>query len=74
VLIEVACVFERQGAVLRAFGDSSDAVKCFAQAFTSGRIFAGRSRVTVSQYPDGAQAWLEEAGFLREALDYVLYR
>ena len=70
---EAVCVFERQGAVLRAFGEAADAVKCFAQAFTSGRIFAGRSRITVSQYPDEAREWLSEAGFLREALDYVLY-
>ena len=70
----VACVFERQGAVLRAFEDAAEAVKCFAQAFRAGRIYAGRTRVTVQQFPPGAERWLEEAGFLREALDWVLYR
>jgi len=70
----VACVFERQGAVLRAFEDGAEAVKCFAHAFRAGRIFPGRSRVTVREIPAGAEKWLEEAGFLREALDWVLYR
>jgi ATP-dependent Lhr-like helicase len=70
----VACVFERQAAVLRAFEDGAGAVKCFAQAFRAGRIFPGRSRVTVREIPPGAENWLEEAGFLREALDWVLYR
>ena len=70
----VECVFERQGAVLRAFGEAGEAVKCFAQAFLAGRIFEGRSRVTVSQLPSGAEEWLEGAGFVRSALDWVLYR
>ncbi|MGI6238890.1 MAG: DEAD/DEAH box helicase [Christensenellales bacterium] len=70
---EVACVFERQGAVLRVFGDEGEAIRCFAKAFLSGGIFTGRSRITVSQYDPAAAEWLADAGFVREALDYVLY-
>ncbi len=71
---QAACVFERQGAVLRVFEDGAEAVKCFGKAFRAGRIFPGRSRVTVREIPPGAEEWLAEAGFLREALDWVLYR
>lgn len=71
---EVVCVFERQGAVLRAFEEAAEAVRCFVRTFQAGRIFAHRARVTVREYPAGAEAWLEGAGFIREALDWVLYR
>jgi ATP-dependent Lhr-like helicase len=71
---ETACVFERQGTVLRAFEDGAGAVQCFAKAFRAGRVFSGRSRVTVREVPPGAEEWLAEAGFLREVLDWVLYR
>lgn len=70
----VVCVFERQGAQLRAFEDGADAVRCFAQAFRAGQIYLNRTRVTVREYPPDAAAWLEGAGFFREALDWVLYR
>lgn len=70
----VACVFERQGAHLRSFEEGEAAVRCFAEAFQAGRIFPGRSRITVQQFPPGAEDWLKSAGFMREALDWVLYR
>ena len=48
-------------------------MKCFADAFRARRVFPGRSRVCVKTYPDFAAEMLESAGFMREALDYVLY-
>ena len=67
------CVFERNGAVLKLFEQDADAVKCFADAFRSRRIFSTRSRVVVKDYPREAAPMLEKAGFMREMLDYVLY-
>ena len=67
------CVFEKSGAALRMFEPDPYAVKCFADAFRARRVFPGRSRVCVKTYPDFAAEMLESAGFMREALDYVLY-
>lgn len=67
------CVFEKSGAALRMFEADPAAVKCFADAFRARRVFLGRSRVCVKAYPDYAAEMLEQAGFMREALDYVLY-
>ena len=67
------CVFEKSGAALRMFEPDTYAVKCFADAFRARRVFPGRSRVCVKTYPDCAAEMLESAGFMREALDYVLY-
>ena len=68
------CVFERQGAVLRLFEDDPQAVECFARAFTGRRVFWGKTRVCVKEFPPAAPALLQQAGFRREALDYVLYQ
>lgn len=46
----------------------------FAEDFRRGRIFAGKKRIVVKEYPDGAGAALAAAGFDREMQDYVLYR
>ena len=68
------CVFERQGAVLRLFEDDPQAVECFARAFTGRRVFWGKTRVCVKEFSPAAPALLQQAGFRREALDYVLYQ
>lgn len=69
----VACIVERYGETLRMFEDSWEALACFANAFRSGRIFAGRKRVCVTAYPQSAGPIMRKAGFTPEALDYVLY-
>lgn len=67
-----AAVFERSGEQLRIFEHAEEAVTAFAQAFRSGRIFPGKRSITLKTYPPEAAAALSAAGFLREALDYVL--
>ena len=69
-----AAVFERSGEQIRIFDYAEDAVAAFAQAFRAGRIFPGKRSVTVKKYPPEAAEALEKAGFMREALDYVLER
>ena len=69
----VACIFERQGAAVRIFEEGHEALAAFARAYRSGRIFTGKKKVCVTQYPKDAAKDLEKAGFTREMLDYVLY-
>lgn len=88
-------VFERQGKVLRCFGeeerrgelsddrgkngeprgyDLSEILSLFGEEFRSGRIFPGKKRISVKEYPSQAAEALTAGGFLREIQDYVLYR
>jgi len=77
-------VFERQGKVLRLLGteerrrgespDGVPALALFAEEFRSGRIFPGKKRVSVKEYPEQAAEALAAGGFSREIQDYVLYR
>jgi len=69
-------VFEKNGQVLRSFDDSfaRDAIFAFAAAFQQGRVFYGRSRIVVKQYPKEAEQAMLGAGFLRQMLDYELFR
>jgi len=67
------CVFERNGGTLKLFEQDEAAVKCFADAFRSRRIFPTRSRVVVKDYPPEAAPIMQNAGFMREMLDYVIY-
>lgn len=69
-------VFERQGKTLRCFGEEGqqEALKAFAEEFRSGRIFPGKKRISVKEYPDRAASALSAGGFIREMQDYVLYR
>ena len=46
----------------------------FAEEYKAGRIYAGRKRIVVSDYPKEAAEALTESGFMREMQDYVLYR
>ncbi len=54
--------------------DLSGMLGLFAEAFHRGRIFPGKKRVSVKEYPARAASALETGGFLREIQDYVLYR
>lgn len=46
----------------------------FAQEYRGGRIFPGKKRVSVKEYPAQAADALAAGGFLHEVQDYVLYR
>ncbi len=69
-------LFERQGRVLRVFDASclTEALQLFTEEYRQGRIFTGRKRIVVKEYPAEASKTLAESGFIREALDYTLYR
>ena len=69
-------LFEKQGKTLRVFDteELKEAMGLFAEEFKRGRIFSGRKRIVVKEYPAEAVPALEESGFLREMQDYVLYR
>ena len=69
-------LFERQGRVLRVFDASclTEALQLFTEEYRQGRIFTGRKRIVVKEYPAEASKALAESGFIREALDYTLYR
>ena len=69
-------VLERQGKVLRVLKDtdSSAVLKEFVRAFREKAVFPDKKRLLVKEYPEEAGAFLKEAGFSREMMDYVLYR
>lgn len=68
----VALILERQGSVLRAPEGSAEACRALADAFRAGRIYPNLRFLCIKSYPKEAGQWLEEAGFIREMLDYVL--
>lgn len=69
-------LFERQGRVLRVFAGErlGEVIRLFAEEFRRGRIYAGRKRIVVKEYPAEAAEALSGSGFIREMQDYVLYR
>lgn len=71
-----AVLFERQGKTLRVFEKESlnEALRLFAEDFQKGRIYAGKKRIAVTDYPKEAAEILSESGFRHEMQDYVLYR
>ncbi|MDE7225140.1 MAG: DEAD/DEAH box helicase, partial [Acetatifactor sp.] len=81
-----AAVFERQGKALRLLGTEGrqggelqegvldKALVLFAEEFRQGRIFPGKKRISVKEYPSQASQALAASGFLHEIQDYVLYR
>lgn len=73
---EPVCVFERQGRGLQVFTECDLAVVLtkFVEAFRGGAIYRSQKRITVKDYPKEAAKALEEAGFRKEMLEYVLYR
>ena len=73
-----AAVFERQGKILRIFGEENTweldrIIKGFVKDFRDKRLFPEQKRLIVKEFPDGAGEALIKAGFLREMQDYVLY-
>lgn len=69
-------LLERQGKVLRVFetGSRDEALGLFVEEFRGGRIYGGKKRIIVKEYPGDTAAALEKNGFIREMQDYVLYR
>ena len=69
-------VFERQGQLLRCFDPESlpEALKAFARGFSDKRFYPQSSRVAVRQYPTDAAKALMAAGFVRDVMDFVLFR
>ncbi len=70
-------LFERQGRVLRVFAGEQrlgEVIRLFVEEFRRGRIYAGRKRIVVKEYPAEAAEALGGSGFIREMQDYVLYR
>ncbi len=69
-------LFEKQGKVLRLFDPAclQEALPLFAESYRQGRIFAGKKRIVVKEYPADAAPLFTACGFIKEALDYTLYR
>ena len=70
-------VFERQGKALRLLGTEErlcEPLALFAEEFRHGRIFPGKKRISVKEYPKWAAEALAAGGFIHEIQDYVLYR
>lgn len=69
-------LFEKQGKGLRVFDPSclKKALQLFTQEYRQGRIYTDRKRIVVKEYPAEAADVLAESGFVREMLDYTLYR
>lgn len=68
--------FERQGKTLRILEDrdAGETLGLFAEEFRRGRIFPGKKRIVVKEYPAEAAEALKQSGFSREMQDYCLYR
>lgn len=73
---EPVMVMERQGKVLRLLRseEPSDALKKFAAAFREKALFPEKKRLIIKEYPAEAAEALAASGFIREMMDYVLYR
>lgn len=67
-------VWERGGEALRIFSPGDDCIWAFAKAFKSGRIFPDKRQIVCKVFPADCTQMLMQAGFFREALDYVLTR
>lgn len=71
-----AALLERQGKTLKVFDPSclKEMLCLFAESYRRGQIFPGKKRIVLKEYPAEAAGLLTESGFVREALDYALYR
>lgn len=71
-----AAVFERQGKIFRVFQKErlEEILLRFVEEFKRSRIFAGRKRIVVKEYPAEAAEAFSKSGFMREMQDYSLYR
>ena len=73
-------VMERQGKKLRILEPDlsaeavAECVRFFAADFKRGGLLPAVKRIVVKEYPDAVGTALEQAGFMKEMQDYVLYR
>ena len=69
-------ICEQQGRALRVPepGHAAGALAELARAFRAGHIYPALSRLEIADYPPECAPALEEAGFVREMLDYVILR
>ena len=72
----VAAVFERGGQVLRIFeaDQAETALRAFARDYAAGRVFGTKKRIVVKEYPNDAEGALVAAGFVRQMLEYEIWR
>ena len=72
----VALIAERQGRRLRVIEENSlpETVPALARAYLAGQLFPRLNALCVKEAPACAVPALEQAGFRREMLDYVLRR
>ena len=73
---EIIAIFEKQGKVLRVMEQTQllKALLLFKEDFLQKRIYNGLTRVVLKEYPLEVAQLLKEAGFMKEMMDYVLYR
>ncbi len=73
---EPVAVLERGGECLRVFDAAAlaSALEALARQFELGRVYPGTSRITIKKYPESAPEALTQAGFVREMMDYSLWR
>lgn len=71
-----AALFERQGRTFRIFEKDGleEILLQFVEEYKRGRIFGGRKRIVVKEYPAVAAEIFSKCGFIREMQDYCLYR
>ena len=69
-------LFEKQGKLLRVLDPAylPEALQQFTDLYHHGQIYADRKRIVVKEYPKEAAEVLSVCGFVRESLDYTLYR
>lgn len=72
----LVALFERQGKTLRVFDETNlkETLCRFSESYRQGRIFPGKKRIAVTDYPKEAESALTESGFMREVGKFVLYR
>lgn len=73
---EASVLFERQGRSLRVLEPEglAESLALFGEEYKRGRIFPGKKRIVVKDYPREVATALAAGGFLKEMQDYVLYR
>lgn len=71
-----AALFERQGRTFRVLEKDGleEILLQFTEEYKRGRIFGGRKRIVVKEYPAEAAEIFSKCGFIREMQDYCLYR
>lgn len=73
---QLAAVMERQGSVLKVFlfDDIEKILEVFTQDFRQKRIYPGKQRLVLKEYPQKIAEALKAVGYQKEMQDYVLYR